>query len=405
MDRDGRRALIGERLDKLFGMQKDDGHIVFELEADTTIPAEYVLLRHFLGEIDVESERRIGLYLRHEQQDNGGWPLFADGAPDISASIKAYWALKIIGDDIDAPHMARARNWILAQGGAAKANVFTRIMMALFGQVPWRGVPVIPVEVMHLPRWFPFHMSKIAYWSRTVLTPLLVLYAKKAQGANPTGTDIRELFVKPPEEKQKYQINPTGSFVGECFLALDKLLRFVEPAMPKGIRNAAIKKAEDFTISHLNGEDGLGAIYPAMANSVMMMRVLGYSDDDPNMAIARKSIELLKIERGDQVYFQPCVSPVWDTSLSAHALLESGDKDDPRLVAMLDWLQTKQILEHKGDWTIRRPDVRPGGWAFQYENPDYPDVDDTAVVAMAMHRQGNRGSHIGKPSRRGARPA
>ncbi len=386
---DLRRALIAERTEALWSTQRDDGHIVFELEADTTIPAEYVLLRHFLGEIDTAAEHRIGLYLRHEQREDGAWPLFKAGEGDISATVKAYWALKLIGDHVDAPHMARARAWLLARGGAAKANVFTRFSLALFGQIPWRGVPVTPVEVMHLPRWFPFHMSKIAYWSRTVLTPLLVLYATKAKAANPTGRDIRELFVLAPEAKQQYQINPTGGVVGEAFLMLDKLLRFVEPVMPKGVRTAAIKKAEAYTLSHLNGEDGLGAIYPAMANSVMMMRVLGYSDDDPNMRIARKSIELLKIERGEQLYFQPCVSPVWDSGLSAHALLESGDREDPRLIAMLDWLQTKQILDHPGDWTVRRPDVRPGGWAFQYENPDFPDVDDTAVVAMAMHRQGD----------------
>ncbi len=384
-----RRTLIEERVEKLYEMQREDGHLVFELEADTTIPAEYILLRHFLGEIDAEKESRIAIYLRTEQNEDGSWPLFKHGAGDISATIKAYWALKITGEDIDAPHMKKAREWVLTRGGAAKANVFTRITMALFGQVPWRGVPVIPVEVMLLPEWFPFHMSKIAYWSRTVLTPLLVLYAIKAQAQNPTNTNIRELFVVPPEEQKVYQINPTGSAVGDAFLGLDKVLRFIEPGMPGALRRKAIKRAEDFTISHLNGEDGLGAIYPAMANSVMMMRVLGYPDDDPHMQIARKSIELLLIERDEQIYFQPCVSPVWDTGLSVHALLETGKTDDPRLVAMLDWLAGKQILDHYGDWTVRRPDVRPGGWAFQYENPDYPDVDDTAVVAMAMHRQGD----------------
>jgi squalene-hopene/tetraprenyl-beta-curcumene cyclase len=389
MDRLARADAIAERAGKLFDMQHEDGHLRFELEADATIPSEYVLLRHFLGEIDTEREARIATFLRDAQAEDGSWPLFHAGAGDLSATIKAYWALKLIGDDPDAEHMACARNWILAAGGAANANVFTRISMALFGQVPWRGVPVIPVEVMLLPRWFPFHMSKIAYWSRTVLTPLLILYARKAEAANPTGTDIRELFTVPPEKQKTYQINPTGSFAGKCFLLLDKALRFVEPAMPKGLREKSIRKAEHFTLSHLNGEDGLGAIYPAMANAVMALRVLGYSDDDPNMAIARKSIELLMEERGEGVYYQPCVSPVWDTSLAAHALLETGADDDPRLKSALDWLAGKQILEHRGDWTVRRPDVRPGGWAFQYENPDYPDVDDTAVVAMAMHRQGD----------------
>jgi len=389
-DRDARRALIDERAEKLFDMQREDGHLVFELEADTTIPAEYVLLRHFLGEVDADKEARIANYLRAEQNLDGSWPIFRHGAGDLSATVKAYWALKIIGEDIDAHHMVLARDWILERGGAAKVNVFARIMLALFGIIPWRGVPVIPVEVMHLPRWFPFHMSKIAYWSRTVLTPLLILYAKKARAENPTGVKLDELFVIAPERHRGYQVNPTGTFVGAAFLQLDKLLRWVEPAMPRRLRESAIRKAEAFTLSHLNGESGLGAIYPAMANAVMALRVLGYADDDPNMVVARKAIEHLAVERApDQLYYQPCVSPVWDTSLSAHALLETGCKDDPRLSAMLDWLQTKQILDHRGDWTVRRPDVRPGGWAFQYDNPDYPDVDDTAVVAMAMHRQGD----------------
>ncbi|WP_448586668.1 squalene--hopene cyclase [Thermaurantiacus sp.] len=389
LDRDVLKELIAERASRLFDVRRTDGHIVFDLEADATIPAEYVLLRHFLGEIEPETERRIALYLRAKQSEDGSWPLFEAGAGDLSATVKAYWALKLIGDPEEAPHMARARAWILARGGAAKANVFTRIALALFGHIPWRGVPVIPVEVMLLPRWFPFHLSKVAYWSRTVMVPLLVLCAKKARAANPTGRGLDELFVVPPEKVRQYQVNPTGSLVGEGFLLLDRLLRLVEPFMPRRLRARAIAEAERFVLSHLNGKDGLGAIYPAMANAVMMLKTLGYPDEHPAMATAREAVERLKVERGDQIWFQPCVSPVWDTALSAHALLETGAADDPRLIAMLDWLKDRQILDHQGDWKVRRPHVRPGGWAFQYANPDYPDVDDTAVVAMAMHRQGD----------------
>ncbi|MEM9140602.1 MAG: squalene--hopene cyclase, partial [Pseudomonadota bacterium] len=317
--RDARTHLIDAQTEALWAMQRDDGHIVFELEADCTIPAEYVLLRHFLGEIDPEREARIASYLRGIQNEDGSWPLFHDGAGNISATVKGYWALKLTGDAPDAPHMARARSWLLGQGGAANANVFTRIAMALFGQVPWRAVPVMPVECMLLPRWFPFHMSKIAYWSRTVLTPLLVLYAKRAQAENPTGQDIRELFVTPPEEHKVYNINPTGSRIGDLFLQLDKGLRLIEPWLPKGSRAKAMKAAEDFTINRLNGEDGLGAIYPAMANAVMMLRVLGYPDDHPHMITARGAVEKLMTQRGEDLYYQPCLSPVWDTSLAAHA--------------------------------------------------------------------------------------
>lgn len=389
LTREARRELIQERAEKLYAFRKPDGHIVFDLEADTTIPAEYVLLRHFLGEVDPETERRIALYLRAEQSEDGSWPLFRAGAGDLSATVKAYWALKLIGDPIDAPHMVRARAFILARGGAAKANVFTRIALALFGHIPWRGVPVIPVEVMHLPLWFPFHISKVAYWSRTVMVPLFVLCALKARAANPTGVTLAELFVVPPARVRQYQVNPNGTTVGEAFLLLDRVLRRLEPLIPGPVRRSAIRKAERFVLEHLNGEDGLGAIYPAMANAVMMFRALGYPDDHPAMQTARRAIERLRVERGEQIWFQPCVSPVWDTGLSAHALLETGDRDDPRLKGLLDWLLDRQILDHRGDWKVRRPHVRPGGWAFQYANPDYPDVDDTAVVAMAMHRQGD----------------
>ncbi len=381
-----RRALIAEQGEKLWAMQRADGHIVFELEADCTIPAEYVLLRHFLGEIDPEHEARIAAYLRRLQSDDGSWPLYHEGPGNISATVKGYWALKLIGDNPEAPHMARARSWILSQGGAAKANVFTRIAMALHGHIPWRGVPAMPVESMLLPRWFPYHISKIAYWSRTVVVPLLILYARGARAANPTGTGLAELFIVPPERQRSWQINPTGTFTGDCLLVVDRLLRAVEPLYPRRMRERAIREAEAFILAHLNGEDGLGGIYPAMANAVMALRTLGYPDDDPHMKIAREAIEKLMVDRGDTVYYQPCLSPVWDTVLSAHAFLETGRHDDPRLIRTLDWLAERQILDHVGDWAVRRPGLRPGGWAFQYANPDYPDVDDSAVVVAAMHR-------------------
>ncbi|MEM9724396.1 MAG: squalene--hopene cyclase [Pseudomonadota bacterium] len=389
--RDVLRDIVSEQRDRLLDLQAEDGHLVFELEADCTIPAEYVLLRHFLGEIDAEREAKVGRYLRRIQKDDGSWPLFHDGDGDISASVKGYWALKLIGDDVDAPHMARARSWILQMGGAATANVFTRLSLALFEQIPWRGTPVIPVEVMLLPKWFPFHMTKIAYWSRTVIAPLLILCSRKAKAENPTGRDIRELFVTAPETHRFYQINPTNSLVGRAFLGLDAVLRRVEPYFPKALRARAEARAEAFFIERLNGDDGLGGIYPAIANAVMALRVLGYADDSDEMRTARSAVEKLVIERekDGEIYYQPCLSPVWDTCLSAHALLESGERDDPKLKAALDWLKDKQILDVRGDWISRRPDIRPGGWAFQYENPHYPDVDDTAVVIMAMHRQGS----------------
>ena len=190
---------IAAATDALLARQKNDGHWVFELEADATIPAEYVLLRHYLGEpVDAEIERKIAVYLRRIQGKHDGWPLFHDGDFDMSASVKAYFALKMIGDDIDAPHMKRAREAIRSRGGAEESNVFTRVLLSLFGVTTWRAVPVMPVEIMLLPKWFPFHLSKVSYWARTVIAPLLVLQCLKPKARNPKGIGIDELFLQPP---------------------------------------------------------------------------------------------------------------------------------------------------------------------------------------------------------------
>jgi len=382
-------ATITRATDALLAAQKPDGHWVYELEADSTIPAEYILLVHYLGETpNLELEQKIGRYLRRIQQQDGGWPLFTDGAPNISASVKAYFALKVIGDDVNAEHMQRARHAIHAMGGAEMSNVFTRIQLALFGAMPWRAVPMMPVEIMLLPQWFPFHLSKVSYWARTVIVPLLVLNAKRPIAKNPRGVRIDELFLSPPVNtgllpKQPHQHGGWFAF----FRVVDQALRAVDGLFPAYSRERAIRQAVAFVDERLNGEDGLGAIYPAMANSVMMYDALGYPEDHPNRAIARKSVEKLLVIHEDEAYCQPCLSPVWDTSLAAHALLETGDaRAEQAAMRGLEWLRPLQILDVRGDWISRRPNVRPGGWAFQYANPHYPDVDDTAVVVMAMDR-------------------
>ncbi len=373
----------------LIALQRDDGHWCFELEADPTIPAEYVLLRHFRGEKpDLELERLIGVYLRRIQGAHGGWPIFHAGAFDISASVKAYFGLKMIGDDPETAHMRRAREAILAHGGAARTNVFTRFLLALYGAIPWSGVPTMPVEIMLLPRWFPFHLDKVSYWARTVMVPLLVLQALKPRAVNPHGVAIAELFAAPPETVRKW---PTGAHQGwaavKFFGAIDWLLKRAEPYFPASVRRRAIDAAAAFVTERLNGENGLGAIYPAMANAVLMYDALGFPPEHPDLVAARQSIERLLVVGKEEAYCQPCLSPVWDTALAAHALLETGGEAGQEPVrAALDWLKPIQILDVRGDWVARRPDVRPGGWAFQYANPHYPDTDDTAVVAMAMDR-------------------
>jgi squalene-hopene/tetraprenyl-beta-curcumene cyclase len=383
--------LIQNAAQALLACQRGDGHWVFELEADATIPAEYVLLRHYLAEpVDAALEAKIAVYLRRIQGDHGGWPLFRDGDLDISATVKAYFALKMIGDSIDSDHMRRAREALHARGGAGRANVFTRIMLALFGFIPWRAVPVMPVEIMLLPKWFPFHLDRISYWSRTVIVPLLVLMDRKPTARNPKGVRIDELFLEPPHTLGPAPKAPQQKSSWFWFFrGVDNVLRAAQPFFPKRPRQRAIERAVAWVGERLNGEDGLGAIFPAMANSVMMFDVLGYPENHPQRAIARRSVEKLLAVHEHEVYCQPCVSPIWDTGLACHALLEVGDE---RAVAQakkaLDWLVPKQILDVRGDWIARRPDLRPGGWAFQYANPHYPDVDDTAVVAMAMDRIG-----------------
>ena len=373
----------------LLALGESDGHWCFELEADCTIPAEYVLMRHYRDEpVDAVLEGKIGNYLRRLQGDHGGWPLFQDGALNISASVKAYFALKMIGDDIDAPHMARARAAILRHGGGAQSNVFTRALLALYGEIPWRGVPVMPVEIMLLPKWFPFHLDKVSYWARTVLVPLLVLMAKKPRAKNRLGVHIGELFVTAPEQVRQWPKGEHQTFPWTAiFGAVDGLLHVIEPFFPKSTRDIAIARAESWTTERLNGVDGLGAIFPAMVNSLLMYDVLGVPAGDPRVKAARESIERLLVVHEHEAYCQPCVSPVWDTALVAHALLEAGgDEARARVKKALEWLAPLQILDVKGDWAAQRPDVAPGGWAFQYANAHYPDVDDTAVVVTAMDR-------------------
>ena len=333
-------------------------------------------------------EAKIGNYLRRTQGKHGGWALVHDGPFDMSASVKAYFALKMIGEDIEAPHMRRAREAILSRGGAANANVFTRFMLALYGEVPWRAVPVMPVEVMFLPKWFPFHLDKVSYWARCVMVPLFVLQATKPRAKNPRGIGVQELFVKPPEHVTDWPGSPHATWPWTpIFGAIDRVLHRTENYFPKRPRQRAMEKARAWVSERLNGEDGLGAIFPAMVNSVLMYEVMGYSADHPQVRIACEAIEKLVVIKEHEAYVQPCVSPVWDTALASHALLESGGLDaEGQARAGLDWLVPRQVLDIKGDWAAAKPDVRPGGWAFQYGNAHYPDLDDTAVVVMAMDR-------------------
>jgi squalene-hopene/tetraprenyl-beta-curcumene cyclase len=385
------RAVVDAR-DALVARQNADGYWLFELEADCTIPAEYIMMMHFLDEIDAGLEVKLCRYLRAAQAEHGGWPLYHGGDLNLSCSVKAYYALKLAGDSPDAPHMVRARTAILQRGGAAAVNVFTRIALALFGQLPWRGVPYIPVEIMLLPHWFPFHLDKVAYWSRTVMVPLFILCTRKPLAKNPRGVHIRELFTTPPEEERDY-FRRKG-FVAKVFLVLDRLGRMIDPLIPARVREHATRLAETWMLERLNGEDGLGAIFPAMVNALEVMVLLGYSEDDPRRLTAKRALQKLLVVGPASAYCQPCVSPIWDTALASLAMQEAGDTaSSDASIRALDWLQTRQLLDEPGDWRVNRPGLAGGGWAFQFANGHYPDLDDTAVVVWAMHQSRDSGRY------------
>jgi squalene-hopene/tetraprenyl-beta-curcumene cyclase len=386
---------ISRAQNHLLSLQDENGYWVFELEADCTIPSEYIMMMHYLGEIDEPLQAKIAVYLRSRQSESGSYPLFTGGVGDLSCSVKAYYALKMAGDSIDAPHMVRLRHYILGQGGAAKANVFTRIALAIFEQLPWRGVPYIPVEIMLFPRWFPFHLDKVSYWSRTVMVPLFILCTLKATAVNPHKISILELFVTHPDKETHYF--PERTLLNKIFLGLDKLGHATRPLIPKKMHELAITRAKEWIIERLNGEDGLGGISPAMMAAYEALLLLGMPKDHPQAVTARKAIDKLLVINEHDAYCQPCLSPVWDTALAALALQEAdkgrehnvcGDAinrvSTSALTRAYNWLKSVQLSDEPGDWRIRKPDLAGGGWAFQFANPHYPDVDDTAVVAFAM---------------------
>ncbi|HEX7324576.1 MAG TPA: squalene--hopene cyclase [Rhodanobacteraceae bacterium] len=380
--RDRLAAAVDAARERILADQHANGYWQYDLEADCTIPAEYILMLHYLGESDRLLEARLAEYLRDHQCRDGGWPLYPGGALDVSCSVKCYYALKLAGDRADAPHMQRARDAILARGGAARSNVFTRMALALFGQLPWRGVPFLPVEIMLLPRWFPFNLSKVSYWSRTVMVPLSVLTTLKPRAANPHAVHVTELFVTPPDAEKHY-FHPR-SLLNRLLFACEETVRHFEWAIPKRVRKHALQRAEAWILARRNGDGGLGAIFPAMVNAYEALALMGYPADHPARRETRKAIDDLLVIRDGQAWCQPCVSPVWDTGLACLALQEDRDVPADAIRRALDWLASRQLCDAAGDWREYRPNLPGGGWAFQFTNDAYPDLDDTAVVARAL---------------------
>ena len=367
--------------------QHPEGYWHRPLEANATMDAEYIFFMHFMGRVNVERQNRIVAHLLATQLPAGSWSLYPGAPGHLSNTIEAYFAMKLAGLPATNPALARARTFILANGGLAKAQVFTRCFLAYFGQYPWDGLPAMPVELVLLPSWFPINIYEMSSWARGTVVPLVVLMAKRPYVSIAPEQGVPELWVKPPALAD-YAFPPDARTLSwrNFFLTLDGVLKLLGKSPVKPLRERALRKAADWILSHQDVNGGWGGIQPAMVNSVMALRVLGYADDHPAVAKGIQAIEDFVIEEGDQLFFQPCVSPTWDTALAAKALLDSGVAPDaPVLQKASDWLIANQIFK-PGDWSIKNPDLEPGGWAFEFANDWYPDTDDTAVILMVLKR-------------------
>ena len=381
---------ISRARDVLLATQAPDGHWVGEAEANSTITSEYLLLCHLLDRVDREREAKMVRYLRERQLADGGYSLYDGGSANLSATIKAYFAMKVAGVSVDDPAMAAARALILERGGPVQADVFTKILLALFGEYDWRGAPSMPVEIMLLPRWSFFNLLEVSYWSRTVIVPLLILMDSKPVMRLPESCRLDELWPVPREHASlrfpriPRPFSPKRFIWKNLFIGVDDALKGWERLGPRPFRGRAIEAALRWLEERLAVPGGLGGIFPAMTNAVLALRTLGYPEDHPLIRGQIKEIENLGVETTDSLHYAPCVSPVWDTSLAANALIESGlAPDHPQLVRAGEWMMDKQITV-PGDWQVKRPDVPPGGWPFQYHNDFYPDLDDSAMVMMAL---------------------
>src|SRR5438128_4924818 len=374
----------------LLSHQAPEGHWVGELEANTTITSEYLLLCHLIDRVDRPKEAKAVRYLRRAQLSDGGWSLFEGGPANLSATIKGYFAMRMAGVSVDDPALAAARERIREMGGPVRADVFTKILLALFGEYDWNGVPAMPVEIMLLPRpFFLFNIYEVSYWSRTVIVPLLIIMDRKPVKWLPPHLALDELWPEPREKTSlRFPRVPKPFswrtlFWKNFFIAVDDGLKIWERFTTRPLRKRAVEAARVWLEERLAVPGGLGGIYPAMANSILAMRLLGYPDDHPLVLGQLKEIEALGVETDDALHYQPCPSPVWDTGLAINALIESGlPPEHAALRRAAEWLIDRQILV-PGDWQVERPHVRPGGWAFQYHNDFYPDLDDTAMVLMA----------------------
>ena len=381
--------------DWLMDRQASDGHWCAELEGDTILGSEYLIYLHFIHRLDRKTIRKAANYIRSKLLPEGGVAIFPGGTPELSGSVKAYLALKMAGDPIDASHMVRAREAILAAGGITKCNTFTKIYLAMVGLYPWDGCPAIPPELIMMPKWFSFSIYNMSSWSRAMLVPLSIIRANQPIRPLPAEWNLDELWVRGKQHADLRLARDAQTFTWHnLFLAIDIYLKFFERHPLKPFRKYAQRQCERWVIEHGRLSGGLGAIFPGMANYVMSLSTLGYSNESFLVAQGIAEMEQLRIEDDDTLRLQPCFSPVWDTAITINALNESGlPADHPALQSAARWLLDKEV-RRPGDWRIKHseshrytePNKPVGGWFFEYDNELYPDVDDTIMVLMALNR-------------------
>lgn len=378
------RAAIGATRDWLLDQQADDGHWVGELEGDTILESEYVLMMAYLGRHGDEVCVKACRYLLDQERPEGGWSIYPGGPFDLGATVKAYFALKLVGYPADDPVMVRNREAILAAGGAHFCNSFTRFYLALLGQIDYEDTPSVPPELLFLPRWFMLSLSRMSSWTRTIVVPLSIISALKPVKEVPASLGIAELFrhdLPRPSRRTKRLVSWENLFLG-----LDCAFKRAEKLVPKSWRKPGVRAAHRWMVDHFENSDGLGAIFPPMIYSVIALRSLGYEPNHPAVAWAMRQLDDLLIEEDGAVRVQPCVSPIWDTAITTIALAD-GDLPayHPSLLRSVRWLLEREVRV-RGDWVDRGVRVEPSGWSFQYRNEFYPDVDDTAMVLLALQR-------------------
>ena len=370
----------------LLSLQTEAGYWVGELEADTTLESDYIYYLFVLGKADPERIEKLATYVRQRQLPDGGWSIYPGGPSELNATCKAYFALKLAGDSVDSPQMTRARASVHRLGGLELTNSYTRFYLALVGAVGWELVPAIPPELMLLPNWFYINIYEFSSWTRGIVIPMMILSALRPNWKLPERAQVDELFKDPARKKAAFDWSNQLISWRNFFLALDRGLKFYERLPWKPLRQKALREAKSWLLEHMERSEGLATIYPAMMNSIFALVAMGYGPDDPLTCRETREFSRFEIEENDTIRLQPCVSPVWDSAIAMVALEEAGvAPDDPALVKAADWILSKQILG-PGDWQVKNKDAEPGGWAFEFRNDFYPDVDDTAFVLMALQR-------------------